>query len=72
MWTQRTTLPYQGLPPGRNAQLTSDDIRAIQTHFEKEVEYMAPRLWVNSGEIVHQDKKGSFDVRGDCQLTPSK
>ncbi len=66
VWTQRTTLPYQGLPPGRNAQLNNDDIRAIETHFEKEVEYMAPRLWVNSGEIIHEDKKGSFDVRGDC------
>ncbi|MCB0522861.1 MAG: ABC transporter permease [Lewinellaceae bacterium] len=66
MWTQRTTLPYMGLPPGRNAQLTNEDIRAIETHFDKEIEYMAPRLWVNSGEIVHNDKKGSFDVRGDC------
>ncbi len=65
VWTQRTTLPYMGLPPGRNARLNNDDIQALVMHFENEIEYMAPRLWVNSGEIIHKDKKAAFDVRGE-------
>ncbi|MEO1259229.1 MAG: ABC transporter permease [Bacteroidota bacterium] len=65
VWTQRTTLPYQGLPPGRFARLNNDDIKAIKTHFSKEIEYMAPRLWVHNGEVSHEDKSGAFEVRGE-------
>ena len=65
VWTQRTTLPYMGLPPGRSARLNNDDIRAIEAHFEKELEYMAPRLWVYSGEVLHGEKSGAYDVRGE-------
>lgn len=65
VWTQRTTKPYEGLPPGRRAQLTSDDIRAIVARFGDKIKYMAPRMWMPSGEIVRGEKKGSFDVRGE-------
>ena len=65
VWTQRTTLPYKGLLPGRYARLKDDDIIAIKTHFDKEIEYMAPRLWAHNGEVSHKDKSGSFEVRGE-------
>ena len=64
VWTQRTTLPYKGLPPGRYNQLTNDDIKAIKDNFSQ-VEYIAPRLFVPSGEIVHGNNSAAFDVRGE-------
>ncbi len=65
VWPRRTTLPYEGLPPGRRVRFTSMDIQALQDHFPEEIEYMAPRLWVPSGEITYLGHKGSFDVRGE-------
>lgn len=65
VWTQRTSKPYAGLQPGRFPQLSTDDIRAIVQHFGDKIEYIAPRLWVTSGEIVRNGKSGSFEVRGE-------
>lgn len=64
VWTQPTAKPYKGLPPGRRVQLNINDVRAISNEVEG-VEYMAPRMWVSSGEIVHGDNKAAFDVRGE-------
>lgn len=64
VWTQRTTLPYKGLPPGRFNQLTSDDVKAIRNEIS-EIRYIAPRMWVPSGEIVHGNNSAAFDVRGE-------
>jgi len=65
VWTQRTTLPYNGLPPGRRNQLTYDDIRAIESELADQIEYIAPRLHISTGEIVRGDNKGAFEVRGE-------
>lgn len=65
VWTQRTTLPYEGLPPGRYNQLTEADIEAIENQCADVIEYIAPRLFVTSGEITHGQNKGAFDVRGE-------
>ena len=64
VWTQRTTMPFEGLPPGRYNQLTINDIQAIEDNFPQ-VEYIAPRLFVPSGEIVHGNNSAAFDVRGE-------
>ncbi len=64
VWTQRTTMPYKGLPAGRYNQLTIDDIQAIEDNFPQ-VEYIAPRMFVPSGEIVHGNNSAAFDVRGE-------
>ncbi|MEO1712365.1 MAG: ABC transporter permease [Bacteroidota bacterium] len=65
VWTQRTSMAYEGLPPGRRAQLTTDDITAIEQQCEDVIEYIAPRLFVPAGEINYGDNKGAFDVRGE-------
>lgn len=65
VWTQKTTMPYEGLPPGRRAQLTYDDILAIEQECADFIEYIAPRLFVPSGEIMHGNNKGAFEVRGE-------
>ena len=60
-----TTKPYMGLQPGRSIRLKNDDIKAIENQFGDQIAYLAPRLWMPSGEVIRQDKKGAFDVRGD-------
>ncbi|MEZ4948762.1 MAG: hypothetical protein R2784_05155 [Saprospiraceae bacterium] len=35
-----------GLPPGRRARLTNDDIRAINSELGTKIQYMAPRIWI--------------------------
>ncbi len=66
VWTQRTTIPYKGLPPGRYNQLTSDDVSAIRSEID-EIEYIAPRIFVPSGEITHGNNSAAFDVRGELE-----
>ena len=66
VWTQRTTLPFKGMPPGRFNQLTSDDVTAIRDEI-KEIRYIAPRMWVPSGEISRGDNSAAFDVRGELK-----
>ena len=65
VWTQRTSKPFMGLRPGRRAQLTYDDIKAIETHFGDRIKYVAPRLMVPAGPITNGEHSGSFDVRGE-------
>ncbi|NND32878.1 MAG: ABC transporter permease [Saprospiraceae bacterium] len=65
VWTQNTSLPYAGLQSGRRVRLTEADIQAIKSNFAHQIEYMAPRIFVMSGEIARDNKSGSFDVRGE-------
>ena len=65
VWTQRTSKPYAGLQPGRYPRLVEQDIEAIVQHFGDNIEYIAPRLWVTSGEIKRKENSGAFDVRGE-------
>lgn len=60
-----STMPYLGLPAGRRVRLNMDDIRAIKNEFPKEIEYMAPRLWLNSGVVARKGLTGAFELRGE-------
>ncbi len=66
VWTQNTTMPYAGLQPGRRVRLTEDDITAIRTNFKDQLQYIAPRIYVSTGEIARNNKSGSFTVRGEA------
>ncbi len=61
-----TSKPFKGLKPGRPVRLTNDDIQAIRSNFKDQIQYIAPRLWMPAGEVVHDEKSSSFDVRGDA------
>jgi len=61
-----TTKPYKGLAPGRPIRLTNGDIEAIRTRFKDEIAYVAPRLWMASGEVIRNGMNAAFDVRGDA------
>jgi putative ABC transport system permease protein len=57
VWTQRTSIPYKGLSPGRFINLKNDDIQAIRQNIP-EVEVIAPR----------NNLSGEFTVNGKIKM----
>ncbi len=65
IWTQRTSVPYKGLQPGRFIQLNNDDLRAIREQVP-ELGALNPRLMIpGSYTIERGDESASFSVNGD-------
>ena len=62
--SSRTTMPYKGLPPGRVALLTDQDMVALKDAFPGQIDVISPIMWVRSGEIKHKGVSGAFDVEG--------
>jgi putative ABC transport system permease protein len=64
---RRTSLPYQGLPPGRWVQFDQDDIPALEAI--PGVEHLAPRAymggWHGGSNVTRGSKTGSFMVTGN-------
>lgn len=63
VWTWKTELPHNGLPPGRRIELEVGDIDAIKNKVEG-VEYITPRLGLWGTLITRDTKSGSYDVQG--------
>jgi putative ABC transport system permease protein len=67
IWTQRTSMPYRGLQPGRYVKFKNDDIAAVRQ--VPGVEHLAPRLqlggWREGAEVTAGTKTGNFTVMGD-------
>ncbi len=68
MWARSTSLPYKGLPPGRNISFTNADVEALRANVP-ELEYIAPRAQLGghrSGTpVVRRGKTAAFEVMGD-------
>jgi putative ABC transport system permease protein len=69
MWTQRTTMPYKGLPRGRYFNFRNSDIQGLKDHIP-EIEIIAPRIQAGSGpsgsdNVVRNLNSGNFTVNGD-------
>lgn len=62
--TSRTSKPYKGLNAGRFVRLKMNDIDALKANFSDEIKYIAPILWMPSGEVIRGEKKGAFGTRG--------
>ncbi|MEM8525550.1 MAG: ABC transporter permease [Bacteroidota bacterium] len=65
IWGQRTSLPYAGFQPGRSVNLNTDDVQAIRSGFSKEVEYLAPRLYIGSESFTVGQLQADYEVRGE-------
>ena len=67
MWTQRTTKPYRGLPPGRGFDYRNADIEAIRQQVP-EADVIAPmnqlRGFRGGNSVVRGLKSGGFQVMG--------
>jgi putative ABC transport system permease protein len=65
VWTEQTSLPYQGLQPGRQITLKNSDFHAIRSII-KEIEVIAPRNSLGGDfMVVRGDRSVSFQVYGD-------
>ncbi len=68
MWTQSTTIAYQGLPRGRTYNFLVDDVQAIRDNIP-EIEYLAPSCQLGGyrgdNNVSRGIKTGPFAVRGD-------
>ena len=59
----QTSIPYKGLQPGRNVQLTNEDHEDIHTGVNG-VEHITSRFYIGgSVRVRYRDETGSFDVR---------
>jgi putative ABC transport system permease protein len=67
VWSQRTSLPFRGLQPGRYVRFDNADIEAIRR--VPGVEHVAPRLqlggWREGQSVSRGAVTGNFNVMGD-------
>ncbi|HET9953883.1 MAG TPA: ABC transporter permease [Polyangiaceae bacterium] len=67
VWSQRTSLPYRGLQPGRYLKFHNADAEALRR--VPGVVYVAPRLqlgaWRAGTNAVYKGRTGNFVVLGD-------
>ena len=68
VWSQRTTMPYKGLPEGRWIAMNNEDTKALRA-LVPEAEVIAPRNevggWRGDANVVRGINSGSYGVKGD-------
>jgi len=68
IWSNKTSVPYKGLPKGRYFSLKNDDVRILKDRIP-EINIVAPRCQLGgyrgSQEIYRNNITGSFQVMGD-------
>jgi len=68
MWTQRTSMPYQGFTKGRNFNFKLSDVALLKEKFPQ-LRYVSPRNQLGgyrgSNNVNRGDKTGAFNVYGD-------
>ena len=66
LWIRRgtTSIPYNGLPPGRRIKFYNDDYKFLKEHFEA-IEHLTGRFYLSGNmQITYKQKNLSFSVRG--------
>lgn len=68
MWTQGTSMPYKGLPKGRNFNYKIDDVTAIKQGVPN-LKYVSPRNQLGGyrggNNVIRGTKTGAFEIYGD-------
>ncbi len=68
LWSNRTTMPYDGLQAGRYIRFTNEDADALRTRI-KDLDGLAPRVILSrrstGNNVVRGNKAGAFRVFGD-------
>ncbi|MCB0755089.1 MAG: ABC transporter permease [Flavobacteriales bacterium] len=68
VWTQRTTMPYKGLPAGRWFSMNNEDTKAIR-ELVPEARVIAPRNevggWRGSANVTRGINTGAYGIKGD-------
>ncbi len=65
VWSQKTSIAYQGLKPGRFIQFTNEDVPALRAGIP-ELDVISPRnnVWDNF-TVTRDNKSASFNAYGD-------
>jgi putative ABC transport system permease protein len=64
VWSDRTSVPFQGLKPGRYFSLTNEDTEALRAAFP-EIRHLSPELGLwGEFTVDRKDNSGSFRVSG--------
>lgn len=50
-FTGRTSIPYKGMPPGRNLQFSEEDLRAVEEHVDG-IDLISPENWLSGNYTV--------------------
>lgn len=68
MWSRTTTMPYKGLPRGRNYNFKNDDIEALRREIP-EIAILSPRTQggglSGGNNVIRGIKSGAFSIMGD-------
>ena len=68
MWTQRTSMPYQGFTKGRNFNFRQSDVAQLKEKFP-ELRFVSPRNQLGgfrgSNNVTRKEKTGAFNIYGD-------
>ena len=66
VWTEQTSVPYQGLKKGRHWDMVNADIPVLINNIP-EIQYLAPVLFGGGGtnNVSRNDKVGGFSVKGN-------
>lgn len=68
VWTQRTTMPYKGLPANRWFRMNNEDTKAIRD-MVPEAKVIAPRNeiggWRGSANVTRGIHSGAYGIKGD-------
>jgi len=68
LWSQRTSMPYKGLPAGRSFEMSLDDYYALNENIP-EARVITPRNQLggfrSENQVSYGNRYGVFDVMGD-------
>jgi putative ABC transport system permease protein len=66
IWPQNTTIPYKGIPKGRDWHFNNDDTKALLDNV-REIEIVAPRIRPpnESSTFINGKNTGVFQINGD-------
>ncbi len=65
LWSQRTSIAYKGLKPGRIIRFNNADVEALRQNIP-ELDVIAPRLSLDGNfSVVRNQKSASYEVYGD-------
>lgn len=62
IWTWKTSIPYNGLPPGRQIQITNDDFTQVKNKI-KGIDAITPRIGFWGTLVSRKNKSGSYNVQ---------
>ena len=68
VWTYKTSLPYEGLAPGRYIKLNLDDLESIEENIQG-AGSVSPRMYLGSRTITYKDQNADYQCRGEYPVS---